>query len=273
MPPCTNDSSRQFTGTEPSPKGLGVCAHAEKAGTEMRGADDRIWRVVTDKSGRKAWKHAIPSSLDKMSYIYTWANSGGFHVYFVDPPETPGRVDIYAQGPLDPYEEYDYDEAIMMDKRQYHTKNVASWSSGARVILGKFQRKKKFRWPWQSSESPDPRQSYDSKHKYDGNTLLIQPSEGIGKYVYVGHKVYSFTTPGKTPILEYYSHADAADSVSYAIAITATHAICMNEETAHELKKIPESVRSTEHDRGDLYPWLYSQHGIKIRTKTLAEID
>ena len=30
MPNCKNDSKRSYTGEEPSPKGLGFCAHAEK---------------------------------------------------------------------------------------------------------------------------------------------------------------------------------------------------------------------------------------------------
>lgn len=30
MPKCKNDTTRSYKGNEPSPKGLGYCAHAEK---------------------------------------------------------------------------------------------------------------------------------------------------------------------------------------------------------------------------------------------------
>ena len=30
MPKCKNDPNRNYKGDEPSPKGLGFCAHAEK---------------------------------------------------------------------------------------------------------------------------------------------------------------------------------------------------------------------------------------------------
>jgi hypothetical protein len=38
---CKNDSSKYYTGTEPqpSPKGFGYCAHAEKINTIKKGKD------------------------------------------------------------------------------------------------------------------------------------------------------------------------------------------------------------------------------------------
>ena len=40
MPKCKNDKNRTYKGTEPSPKGLGICAHAEKIGLKLKGNDD-----------------------------------------------------------------------------------------------------------------------------------------------------------------------------------------------------------------------------------------
>lgn len=278
MPHCTNDISRHFTGTEPSPKGFGVCAHAEKAGSEMRGADNRMWRVVTDKSGRKVWKHAIPASLDKMSNIYTDDNAGRFLVYFEDPMEKPGRVEVYAAGKN--YYDEDVDVGSDMELRQYFTRHVASWSSGAKVILGKVQLKKKFRWPWQSEESVDSVPKY-----HDGITLLIQQppeadgvaSPGTGKYMYVhvGSEVYAFNTPGNNPIIEYFSY-NGGTTVPRPVAFTSTHAIFMPDKRVVALKHIPESFRTTEYDRGHLYSWFYDQKNTEnhknLRTKTLADL-
>ena len=68
MPKCKNDSSRSYKGTEPSPKGLGYCGHAEKVGKRMKGKDGKIWIVVKNKNGIKKWtrfKRSSPSESAK----------------------------------------------------------------------------------------------------------------------------------------------------------------------------------------------------------------
>lgn len=39
MPFCKNDNKRSYKGNEPSPKGLGFCAHTEDIGKIMDGLD------------------------------------------------------------------------------------------------------------------------------------------------------------------------------------------------------------------------------------------
>lgn len=55
---CKNDTSRTYAGTEPSPKGLGYCAHAAPEGSTRKGKDGRQWTVRVDKNGTKTWKPA-----------------------------------------------------------------------------------------------------------------------------------------------------------------------------------------------------------------------
>ena len=38
---------------EPSPKGLGFCAHAEDLGKQMK--ENKIWEIVATKNGVKRW--------------------------------------------------------------------------------------------------------------------------------------------------------------------------------------------------------------------------
>ena len=60
MPKCTNDSSRYYKGTEPSPKGLGFCAHACKLGQRKRGHDGNMWIVRENKKSKtKRWAKTI----------------------------------------------------------------------------------------------------------------------------------------------------------------------------------------------------------------------
>ena len=52
---CINDKSRTYKGTEPSPKGLGYCAHAEKIDSKKKGKDGNIWIVSITKNKIKRW--------------------------------------------------------------------------------------------------------------------------------------------------------------------------------------------------------------------------
>ena len=55
MPKCKNDPKRTYKGTEPSPKGLGHCAHSEKVGKKMKGKDGNQWIITETKKGVKRW--------------------------------------------------------------------------------------------------------------------------------------------------------------------------------------------------------------------------
>lgn len=56
MPVCLNDPEKKYAGTEPSPKGLGYCAHAQAIGSTRDGLDGEKWQVRKDKNGTKSWK-------------------------------------------------------------------------------------------------------------------------------------------------------------------------------------------------------------------------
>ena len=55
MPKCKNDPKKTYKGTEPSPKGLGYCAHGEKLGKIRKGKDGNTWKVESTKSGILRW--------------------------------------------------------------------------------------------------------------------------------------------------------------------------------------------------------------------------
>ena len=61
MPSCKNDSKRHYSGTEPSPKGKGFCAHACKIGQRKRGRDGKMWVVCKTKTCRR-WVRAPSKS-------------------------------------------------------------------------------------------------------------------------------------------------------------------------------------------------------------------
>ena len=45
MPICKNDPSRKYKGTEPSPKGLGWCAHADRGKRDLDQHRQRVCPV------------------------------------------------------------------------------------------------------------------------------------------------------------------------------------------------------------------------------------
>lgn len=55
MPRCLNDPKRNYTGKEPSPKGLGYCAHNEKKGIIRLGKDGNAWIVSESDKKIKKW--------------------------------------------------------------------------------------------------------------------------------------------------------------------------------------------------------------------------
>ena len=75
MPKCKNDKIRSYKGTEPSPKGLGYCAHNMKMGAVKKGKDGNKWIVKEIKNGSKRWvkvniKEKIQKDLFKK--LYKW---------------------------------------------------------------------------------------------------------------------------------------------------------------------------------------------------------
>ena len=55
MPECKNDPKANYKGNEPSPKGLGYCAHSEKLGTIKKGKDGNKWIISKTQLNIKRW--------------------------------------------------------------------------------------------------------------------------------------------------------------------------------------------------------------------------
>ena len=67
MPLCKNDPKRKYKGDEPSPKGLGWCAHGEKEGKVRKGLDGNKWVVKKVSSGSLRWVKDSVKKITKKS--------------------------------------------------------------------------------------------------------------------------------------------------------------------------------------------------------------
>ena len=95
MPKCRNDPARSYKGTEPSPKGLGWCAHGENEGKKRKGKDGNMWVVKVVKNGSKRWmkdKKEISYDVNKLkkyleNKLYKWwykLSVGGILIVYKD---------------------------------------------------------------------------------------------------------------------------------------------------------------------------------------------
>jgi uncharacterized protein YwqG len=70
MPKCINDNKKSYQGTEPSPKGLGYCAHAEKVGKERKGKDNNIWINKKTKNYVRWFRKNQKKTVKRKSYYF-----------------------------------------------------------------------------------------------------------------------------------------------------------------------------------------------------------
>jgi predicted nucleic acid-binding protein len=73
MPLCKNDPKRKYKGNEPSPKGLGWCAHAETIGKVRKGLNGNKWIIKKINNGQLRWVKYIKiiEHSDKKQRVYT----------------------------------------------------------------------------------------------------------------------------------------------------------------------------------------------------------
>jgi hypothetical protein len=69
MPKCLNDPKKSYKGTEPSPKGLGYCAHGMNVGEKKKGKDGNIWIIKKVKNGSKRWMKVKEYDINKLRKI------------------------------------------------------------------------------------------------------------------------------------------------------------------------------------------------------------
>jgi hypothetical protein len=69
MPLCKNDPKKTYKGNEPSPKGLGYCAHNENIDVIKKGTDGNKWIIAVTKKGIKQWiKYKIIAKTDNSKF-------------------------------------------------------------------------------------------------------------------------------------------------------------------------------------------------------------
>ena len=123
MPKCKNDPKKSYKGTEPSPKGLGYCAHDEKLGKIRKGKDGNTWKVESTKSGVLRWIKLKENKKIIGKHYFIHENYSRPFVVFIN----KNKVDVYKQSK----ENYDYDKC----------EHLQSWNTTITVMSGDLSEK------------------------------------------------------------------------------------------------------------------------------------
>ena len=84
MPKCKNDPKKSFKGNEPSPKGLGFCAHVENIGITKKGKDGNKWKIETTSKGIKKWvKQTSKTNSKLMKDMFYELNKSQNHTIYL----------------------------------------------------------------------------------------------------------------------------------------------------------------------------------------------
>ena len=200
MPICKNDPKKSYKGMEPSPKGLGFCAHAEKLATIKKGLDGNNWKIESTAQGVKRWVKQSSKSSSKKYFIYHPSVVNIPYLVYVN--ENKKTASIYTL-PIDKKSRQMYDE-----------KNIPSHPSDSNAKKDKttlaytiFIKEYKYKKIYIGASNGKSRIS--DHYKIKNNGLLLELSKN--NYVFIGEvgimefqlddKILKLLTPVGYPVI------------------------------------------------------------------------
>ena len=207
MPYCLKNSKSSYKGNEPSPKGLGYCAHCEEIGTMRIGLDGNYWIINKNKKNIKKWILYL-RILKKNNIFYKKikAKYASYKTYFTHfNGNKPYLVYIKNKNVAI----YNVPENTMQNKSMYNQNNC-KWMYIN--LVKKYKVKNVF-----IGKSPVISMTYSSSgygKYFDGNTILLELKNN--NYIYIERNIQKIKINDK--IKKYYSFVGNND-VSYPMAI------------------------------------------------------
>ena len=195
MPYCKNDPKKKYKGDEPSPKGLGYCAHAEKEGIKKKGKDGNMWEVKKVKNGCKRWIKINSNNLVGYKKYYTHDNGG-----------RPFLVKIKNNNVI--VHKLNYDKVNNHNNMNDSYFDKFKTFHAKKIFIGKDNGK--------SIYSNLKGMSKNAAFKFStGNSILLHLSKN--KYVFIGDQLIEFTT--KNDIIKSFYSIIGRNDVPYPFAI------------------------------------------------------
>jgi len=201
MPICKNDPKKSYKGIEPSPKGLGYCAHAEKLTTIKKGLDGNQWKIEYTAQRVKRWvKQSSKSSSSKKYFIYHPSVVNIPYLVYVN--EDKKTASIYTL-PVDKKSLQMYDEKNIPSHPSDSNakKDKTTWAYT--IFIKEYKYKKMF------IGSSDGKSRISDHYKIKKNGLLLELSKN--NYVFIGEvgimefhlddKILKLLTPVGYPVI------------------------------------------------------------------------
>lgn len=195
MPYCKNDPKKTYKGNEPSPKGLGYCAHTEKEGIKKKGNDGNMWEVKKVKNGSKRWIKINDNNLTGYKKYYTHYNGGRPFLVKIK----NNNVIVYKLN-YDKVYNYKNNDDNVFDK--FKTFNAK------KIFIGKDEGKSTY-------SDLSGMSKIDAIKFSTGNSILLHLSKN--KYVFIGHDLIEFTT--NNDIIKNFYSIIGRNDVPYPFAI------------------------------------------------------
>jgi hypothetical protein len=203
---CIKNQKKKYKGNEPSPKGLGYCAHCEEIGTIKNGLDGNLWIVVKNNKNIKRWI-IHKKILNKNNFYYKKIKDKyiGYKTYFTH--FNGGRPYLIYIKNKD-VAIYNVPENFTIDESSYNSNdikwmyiNLVKKYKASKIFIGK---------------SPLISMTKFSKgygSKFDGNTILLLVNNN---YIYIKDNIEKLKINDE--IIKYYSFIGNND-VPYPMAI------------------------------------------------------
>ncbi len=242
MPLCIKDPKSSYKGDEPSPKGLGYCAHCEKVGTKMKGKDGNMW-IIKSVGKSKRWvkineKKKENKQKGKKYYIH---DNGGrpFEIIINSKKE----VYVYKRSQKDA----EYNDYKVYDKLPYD------------LFIVKFK----------------PKEIYIGKDKSlgksgIGNSILLHMTKN--KYVCITESIFEFSLEDGDEFVKYFSQVGNSD-VPYPVLLGKNYFYSMVDKTRGSLSYFPKDYKINDFKDGhDFYYGTWTKKGWITEVKDIKKL-
>ncbi len=287
MPRCKNDETSSYKGDEPSPKGLGYCAHAEKIGTVKKGKDGNKWRVEKTMTGARRWvkynKVATKAKAKtKTKKSKTKTKSRRSRVKYVKPDLIEGP-NVKIDGPKKVYFTHDNggrafkvviqkgkgDKKIVHvipvkyadDIYETHYPKIFKSFNIEKVYVGK-----------DSGKSSGSDIGGMNTRGFDGNSILLKVKGN--EYIFIGWDMYQFKLNDRDELVKYFSLVGNND-VPYPVLLGKDNVYFMNDRKYVPREYFPLDIGMREYEDAYTYYFgikngkVYTLHPLKERAKKM----
>lgn len=243
MPYCKNDNKKSYKGNEPSPKGLGYCAHMEELGSKKKGFDGNIWIIKNTKNGSKRWikfNKETEKNSKKEKKDHKKNNISIIKLKREKKNSTKSKIYYTHNNGKRPYKVIVEGKIVYIYKSENnnYTTLVKIYLT-EKIFIGKSTGLNS----WSDSQNYIFNHTISQSKLFDGNSVLLKLVDD--KYIFIGHEIYEFKLKNNDIVEEYYS-AVGNNDVPYPVILGHKNIYYMLDKKYVERKYFSENMQSID---------------------------